>query len=220
MDAKDREDVWESFRKAAEQAVTEPWKAAQKYIDEWGRAVSKPQASAKSPAGSPAQAAQAAQQASRYAREWVNLGLSTVQSLMDLNRRYSQELYDAVVKGASKASGTAVAAATEIQLSGKPGEEVTRSFTVENSYLHPLVVSILVGEFIEEGSCQPLGAPRVEPVCFELLPGEKRVVRCAVSIDATRFRPGRCYEATLMVKDVKPHEMRLKLAVESAGAAS
>src|SRR3712207_6003218 len=108
MDAKQRDEIWESLRRMAEQAMVEPWKMAQRYVDEWARMATGAARASSHPPGSPglpgspgsgaakaasqgeAKATQAAQQAAPTAREGVDLGMSTFQSFFELNRRYGE----------------------------------------------------------------------------------------------------------------------------------
>jgi hypothetical protein len=133
------------------------------------------------------------ERSAQLANELTALGADYYRAILELNRRYVEELLDQLGAGRAGAesddrvgSEARTTAHGEISMSGQPGEEVTASFVVENPEGTPGQVRFFVSDVVgaDGRTCGPI---EVDPTQLSLPPGATAEVSARVFLDPTRY---------------------------------
>lgn len=155
---------------------------------------------------------------SQYINDLSRLTISFFQALRAVNRHYSDHFFDQVMGDAFQdGDDDGTLRRVDMPVSAVVGEDVQRSFVIENRQDRACEVSFAVSEFSEVGGASSFRAPlQLQPARFTLRPGEEQVVILTLPLLPELFAPGRRYEASVLVRghdnlmlaltvDVQPH---------------
>jgi hypothetical protein len=152
--------------------------------------------------------------------ELTALGAEYYRAILDLNRKYVEDLLDQLgagrVGGATTAAhddaGAPTTAHGEISMSGGVGEVATASFVVENPEDAPGEVRFFVSDVVDEGgnSC---GTIEVEPAQLWLAAGESAEVNARVNLVPERFEAGGRYEGKILARGTRDFEVTVHVIV-------
>jgi hypothetical protein len=148
------------------------------------------------------------------------LGAEYYRAILELNRRYVEELLDQLgARGAATApvganadEGPPTAAHGEISMSGRVGETVTASFVVENPEEAPGEVRFFVSDVVA-GDGATCGRIEVDPTQLWLAPGESADVHASVTLDPERYAPGGRYEGKILARGSRDFEVTVHVLV-------
>ncbi len=173
------------------------------------------------------------EESTRFVDDLTRLGLSFQTALLELNRKYSDRFFDQVL-GSSVAEvqthngQTGQAREIGIVLSGVAGEELVKSFVIENKRSDEETVTFLVSEFTDESSGEAFRPPlQIQPPRLALRPGEERIVSIRLPLLPELFKAQHIYHATILARghidvvlalrvEVSNPEMHIKLDKENA----
>lgn len=146
-----------------------------------------------------------------FVEDLTRLGLSFQTALLELNRKYSDRFFDQVLGSSMPGTGMGGTQATNgqgtqpreigIVLSGASGEDLARSFVIENKRSEEETVTFLVSEFTDEASSEAFRPPlQIQPPRLALRPGEERVVSIHLPLLPELFKPDHVYHATILAR--------------------
>jgi hypothetical protein len=172
------------------------------------------------------------QQATRLAKDLTTLGVKYYQSMLDLNRAYTDQLFDdlaasalarAAQDGAKQDTAYPAAAeqdaaqpdaAIELRLYGRAGDQVTGGFVLENKRANPANVVFLVSDFTDGtgGTFRPQLEWDPSPLTLDAHQEQQITVR--LFLDPAFFTAGHRYEAEVVVRGTDDLELRLIVNVD------
>jgi len=162
------------------------------------------------------------QQAARLAKDLTTLGMNYYQSMLDLNRAYTDQLFDNLAASApGQAAGDGAepdiaqpAAAIELRLHGRAGEQVAGSFVLENKRAHPANVVFLVSDFTDD----TVGTFRAQlewhPSRLTLDAHQEHPVTVRLFLDPAFFTADHSYQAEVVVRGNDDLELQLVVDVD------
>lgn len=171
----------------------------------------------------------AQEEATHYIGDLTRLSLSFYSALLDLSRAYNDRLLKQLAGPAPNHNAnhtnhearTAAPAQVEMPLQGAVGEEMVKSFVIENKRAETVEISFLVSEFIDADSTHTFRPPlQLQPSRFALRPGEERAVTLRLPLLAALFAPGQRYRATIVVRGYDDLELLLDVQVDEATPAT
>ncbi len=143
-----------------------------------------------------------------YARAMTRAGFDYWERVLETGAELKERAAGFAGAGAGERGGAARAAAAgeagasgmaRLDFAGRPGDEVTRAFVVENNQAETVTVSFEVSAFVPERGGDGLKLPlAVDPESFDLAPGQERVVSCRLTLSQDLAADER-YAATLRV---------------------
>jgi predicted flap endonuclease-1-like 5' DNA nuclease len=145
-------------------------------------------------------------ESSRYVEDLTRLGLSFQTALLELNRKYSDRFFDQVMGSSFQEvpapNGKSTAPKEiEMHLSGACGEELVRSFVIENKRAEEETVTFLISEFTDAATTVAFRPPlQFQPARVLLHPGEERMVTLRLPLLVELFKPGETYLATVIAR--------------------
>jgi predicted flap endonuclease-1-like 5' DNA nuclease len=139
---------------------------------------------------------------SRYITDISRLTVSFFQALRAVNRHYNDRFYDYVVRDNHQPEReTDAAQHIDLLLSAAVGEDVQRSFVIENKQERDCDVSFAISEVTEVGESTSFRAPlHLQPARFTLRPGDEQVVTLYLSLLPELFSPDKQYQGTVLVQ--------------------
>ena len=151
-----------------------------------------------------------------FVEDLTRLGLSFQTALLELNRKYSDRFFDQVLGSTARGSATHGFGEGEtsdangqapqrreigIVLTGVAGDELVKSFVIENKRSEEETVTFLVSEFTDEVSGEAFRPPlQIRPPRLALRPGEERVVSIHLPLLPELFKPDHIYQATILAR--------------------
>ncbi len=165
----------------------------------------------------------AQEEAARYVGDLTRLSLSFYSALLNLSRGYNDRLLEHLTgsranNNHSAPTQTRAAAPSQVEmaLQGAVGQEIVKTFVVENKRTEMVEISFLVSEFVDEEGAHTFRPPlQLQPARFALRPGEERVVTLRLPLLTPLFAPGRRYQATVVVRGYDDLELLLDVWIES-----
>jgi hypothetical protein len=158
------------------------------------------------------------QQAAKLAKDLTTLGMNYYQSMLDLNRVYTDQLFDNLAASASgrvaqgdgaKQDIPEAVAVTELRFHGRVGDEVSGGFVIENKRANPANVVFLVSDFTD-GMGGTFRAPHEwDPPRLTLDPYQEHPVTVRLFLDPAFFTAGRKYRAEVVVRGNDDLELQL-----------
>jgi len=145
-------------------------------------------------------------ESNRYVEDLTRLGLSFQAALLELNRKYSDRFFDQVMGSPFQESSPGNGHAPQrkevaLSLMGAVGEEVSKSFVIENKRAEEETVTFLVSEFTDAQSTQAFRPPlQIQPARLSLRPGEERLVTLRLPLLEDMFQPKGIYFATIIAR--------------------
>lgn len=172
------------------------------------------------------------EESASFVEDLTRLGLSFQTALLELNRKYSDRFFDQVLGSATRGRytphgfGEAEPSETNghppmpreigIVLTGVAGEELVKSFVIENKRADEETVTFLVSEFADEVSGEAFRPPlQIQPPRLALRPGEERVVSIRLPLLTELFKPGRIYNATVLARGHADVVLALRVEISS-----
>jgi hypothetical protein len=158
---------------------------------------------------------------SRYLTDLSRLTISFLQGLRTVNRHYSDHFFDHVAGEVfdQRPADDGTLRRVEMALSAPAGEDVQRSFVIENRQDRPCEVSFAVSEFTESATGYTFRAPlQLQPARFTLRPGDEQVVTLSLPLLPELFVTGQQYQGTVLVRGYDNLMLVLTIDVQSAGA--
>lgn len=172
------------------------------------------------------------QQAAKLAKDLTSLGVRYYQSMLDLNRAYTDQLFDDLAASAprwatqdggeqdtaepttAERDAAQAAAAIELRLYGHAGDQVTGGFVLENKRTNPANVVFLVSDF-SDGTGGTF-RPRLEwdPPRLTLDAHQEQPVTVSIFLDPAFFTAGHRYQAEVIVRGTDDLELRLIVDVD------
>jgi hypothetical protein len=156
---------------------------------------------------------------SRYLTDLSRLTVSFFQGLRTVNRHYSDHFFD-YVGGDSfgqQPANDGVLRRVDLAISATAGEDVQRSFVIENRQNQPCEVSFAVSEFTEVASGYAFRAPlQLQPARFTLRPNDEQMVTLNLSLLPELFVTGQQYKGTVLVRGYDNLMLALTIDVHSA----
>jgi len=162
-------------------------------------------------------------ESTRFVEDLTRLGLSFQTALLELNRKYSDRFFDQVL-GSSVAESQpngqpSQRKEVEMALSGSPGNELVRTFVIENKRGEEETVTFLVSEFTDAQGNHSFRPPlQLQPARLNLRPGEERAVTLRLPLLPELFQAGERYTATIIARGHSDVTLLLSVAVEAAAA--
>lgn len=162
------------------------------------------------------------QQVAQLAKELTTLGVNYYQSMLELSRLYTDQLFDDLVgsaRGRAAHDGgeqdiAQSSAAIELRLRGRAGEQVTGGFVIENKRADPADVVFLVSDFTDGVG----GTFRVplewDPPRLMLDAHQEHPVTMSLALDPAFFTAGHQYRAEVIVRGNDDLELRLVVDVD------
>jgi predicted flap endonuclease-1-like 5' DNA nuclease len=161
-----------------------------------------------------------------FVEDLTRLGLSFQTALLELNRKYSDRFFDQVLGSSMPGAGMGGTQATNsegvqrreigIVLAGVSGEELVKSFVIENKRAEAETVTFLVSEFTGEDSGEAFRPPlQIQPPRLALRPGEERVVSIHLPLLPELFKPDHVYHATILARGHIDVVLALRVEVSS-----
>jgi hypothetical protein len=161
------------------------------------------------------------QQAARLAKDLTTLGVNYYQSMLDLNRVYTDQLFDDL---ATSATGRAArnggeqntaqpAAAVELRLYGRAGDQVAGRFVIENKRASPANVVFLVSDFTDGMGGTFRAWHEWNPPRLTLDAHQEHPVTIRLFLDPAFFTAGRRYQAEVVVRGNDDLELHLVVDV-------
>lgn len=166
----------------------------------------------------------AQEESTRYVGDLTRLSLSFYSALLELGRNYNDRLLHQLSGGANNHNApTAQRAAppqqVEMALHAPAGEEIVRSFVIENKRAEATDISFLVSEFTDATGASVFRPPlQLQPARFTLRPGEERVVTLQLPLLEQFFTPGQRYAATVLVRGHDDLVLALDVQVDAPPA--
>ena len=157
---------------------------------------------------------------SRYVSDLSRLTISFLQALRSVNRHYSDHFFDQV-RGDFPQNEAAEDTLRRVELPVRAvlGDDIQRSFVIENRQDKACEVSFAVSEFAEVGGMTSFRAPlQLQPARFTLRPGEEQTVTLHLPLLPEFFSAGRQYEGTVLVRGQDNLMLVLAIDVEHAAA--
>jgi predicted flap endonuclease-1-like 5' DNA nuclease len=145
-------------------------------------------------------------ESSRYVEDLTRLGLSFQAALVELNRKYSDRFFESMLGSTFKEQPSTNGQASQskeiqIHLSGACGEELVKTFAIENKREEEETVNFLISEFTDAQSTMAFRPPmQVQPARLVLRPGEERNVTLRLPLLSELFTPGGIYFATVIAR--------------------
>jgi hypothetical protein len=162
------------------------------------------------------------EQAARLAKDLTTLGMNYYQSMLDLNRAYTDQLFDdlaASAPGRTTQDGAEQhiaqpAAAIELRLHGRAGDKVTGGFVIENKRASPANVVFLASDFTD-GMGGTFRAPlEWDPPRLTLGAYHEHSVTLSLELDPAFFTAGCQYQAEILVRGNDDLELRLVVDID------
>ena len=160
------------------------------------------------------------QRSAQLVNELTTLGADYYRAILDLNRRYVEEMLDrlgaggamAAPAGAAADEGAPTTAHGEISISGQVGETVTASFVVENPEDVQGEVRFFVSDVVA-GDGRTCGPIEVEPTQLWLAAGESAEVHARVALEPERYEAGGRYEGKILARGSRDFEVTVHVLV-------
>jgi predicted flap endonuclease-1-like 5' DNA nuclease len=163
-------------------------------------------------------------ESTRYVEDLTRLGLSFQAALVELNRKYSDRFFDQVMGSplnevpAPNGQGPQ-RKEVALSLSGAVGDELEKSFVIENKRADEETVIFLVSEFTDAQSTQSFRPPlQLQPARLTLRPGEERLVTLRLPLLKELFQPGQIYFATVVARGHSDVVLSLRVDVARPAA--
>jgi hypothetical protein len=161
------------------------------------------------------------QQAAKLAKDLTTLGVNYYQSMLDLNRAYTDQLFNDLAASAPERAAqdgaeqdvAQPAAAIELRLYGRAGDQVTGGFVLENKRANPANVVFLVSDFTDGtgGTFRP--QLEWDPPRLTLDAHQEQPVTVRLFLDPTFFTAGHRYQAEVIVRGTDDLELRIIVEV-------
>jgi hypothetical protein len=143
-------------------------------------------------------------ESNRYVNDLARLSLSFYNAFLELNSNYNERFFSQVSGEVYRDSAGMKRPWQQVNLAltGVVGQEIVRSFVIENKQAAPADISFLVSEFTDSANPQDVFRPslQLEPARCTLRPGEERVVKLRLPLLPALFAAGRQYQATVVVR--------------------
>lgn len=140
------------------------------------------------------------QATSRYINDLSHITISFFQALRTVNRHYSDHFFDHVM-GNNGAPDNGTLRRIDMPLQGAVGDDIERSFVIENRQDEAYDVSFAVSDFTDSKTGAVFRPPlQLQPARFTLRPGDEQVVTLQLPLLDEFFQAGRQYQSTILVR--------------------
>lgn len=170
------------------------------------------------------------EQSSRLAQELAELSASYYQSLLDLNRRYVDQLFDNLVEPdasngdervderrpheSTRPEPQPATTTLELRLAGRVGDGVEAALSIENKRGQPANVTFLISDLMADDGGSPFRAPlHIEPPRLHLKPYEEAPVTLTLPLEPELFTANAVYRGTVLVRGHDDLELLLIIDV-------
>lgn len=160
-------------------------------------------------------------ESAHFVEDLTRLGLSFQTALLELNRKYTDRFFEKVLGSSAAETQTADGQPGRsreigIVLQGVIGEELLKSFVIENKRNDEEIVTFLVSEFTDEVSGEAFRPPlQIQPPRLALRPGEERIVSIRLPLLPELFKAQHTYHATILARGHVDVVLALRVEVSS-----
>jgi len=159
-----------------------------------------------------------------YFRQVAELGLEFLHSLVAINERLNEALFEhllgarpAATVGPRQQTAAGGRPRLTVAMAGTSGETASASVLVENRRGERVEVSFLISDFLAADGAEPFRAPLLlEPSQFRLDPGQEQAVAFRLPLLPELFTPGTRHEAIVVVRGSEEQEIHLIVEVAAA----
>ncbi len=160
-------------------------------------------------------------ESAHFVEDLTRLGLSFQTALLELNRKYTDRFFEKVLGSSAAETQTADGQTGRpreigIVLRGVSGEELLKSFVIENKRNDEETVTFLVSEFTDEVGGEAFRPPlQIQPPRLALRPGEERIVSIRLPLLPELFKAQHTYHATILARGHVDVVLALRVEVSS-----
>jgi hypothetical protein len=143
----------------------------------------------------------ASEETMRFFRHLTTLNMRYYNAIFDLTQQYNDHLMDYTPydTGYGEDAPTDQPQHMEIALRGKSGDQLTRTFVIENNRAQPTEIHFTMTEF-SDGKDSFAAPLTIHPANFSLAPGAEQKITLQLSLEPNLFKGGQQYRGVVTVR--------------------